>query len=369
LSDPALEDKIRNAEIPECQLKILLTADPELPVPPIQYGGIERIVHLLAEGLVNRGHDVTLIAHARSRTRAKLTPFKSLDPGSLVGLLSHSALVSRTIALSAFDVVHSHSRLAYMAPVLGMRVPKLMSYQRKVTPRSIKWARRLAGNSIEFSAVSQDMIADVQHLAPWHVVYNGVPIGAYTYQAAVGTNAPLTFLGRIEPIKGPHLAIEIAKHSKTPLVIAGNIPAEHQGYFQTEVAPHLDGTSISYLGPVDDAEKNVLLGRAKAFLMPILWDEPFGIVMAEALACGTPVIGLRRGSVPEVVSDGVTGFVCSDMNDMVRAVGRVGQLDRSACRARAEAMFSEDSVVDGFLTIYHRLICAASTTRFDDLRP
>jgi glycosyltransferase involved in cell wall biosynthesis len=344
-------------------LKILLTADPELPVPPIQYGGIERIVHLLAEGLVNRGHNVTLIAHAHSRTRAKLTPFKSLDPGSLVGLLSHSALVSRTIALGAFDVVHSHSRLAYIAPVLGMRIPKLMSYQRKVTPRSIKWARRLAGDSIEFSAVSRNMIADVDHLAPWHVVYNGVPIGTYTYQAVVETTAPLAFLGRIEPIKGPHLAIEIAQRSKTPLVIAGNIPEVHQDYFQTQIAPHLDGLTVSYIGPVNDAQKNLILGRAKAFLMPIVWDEPFGIVMAEALACGTPVIGLKRGSVPEVVSDGVTGFVCSDINEMVRAVGRIGELDRFACRARAEAMFSEDTVVEGFLKIYRHLIDAAASAR------
>jgi glycosyltransferase involved in cell wall biosynthesis len=336
-------------------LKILLTADPELPVPPVHYGGIERIIHLLAEGLVKRGHEVTLIAHVGSRTQATLTPYKSLKPGSLVGLALHTALVSRTIALGAFDIVHSHSRLAYMALALGTRVPKLMSYQRKVTPRSIKWARRLAGDTIEFSAISKHMIADVQHLAPWHVVYNGVPMRTYTFQTAVELDAPLVFLGRIEPIKGPHLAVEIAKRSRSALVIAGNIPPEHRGYFQTEIAPHLNGSSISYIGPVDDAQKNALLGRAKAFLMPVLWDEPFGIVMAEALACGTPVIGLKRGSVPEVVSDGVTGFVCSDVSEMVRAVDRVEEVDRSACRARAEAMFSDDTVVEGFLEIYRRL--------------
>lgn len=343
-------------------MKILLTADPELPVPPIHYGGIERIIDLLAEGLVSRGHDVTLIAHAQSRTRAKLACYRTSNPGSLAGLASHSALVSRTIALGAFDVVHSHSRLAYMAPVLGMRVPKLMSYQRKVTPRSISWARRLAGDTIEFSAVSHDMIANVQHLAPWHVVYNGVPMATYTFRAEVERSAPLVFLGRIEPIKGTHLAIEIAQRSGTPLVIAGNIPREHEEYFQTQIAPHIDGKSISYIGPVNDVEKNSLLGRARAFLMPIQWDEPFGIVMAEALACGTPVIGLKRGSVPEVVADGVTGFVCSDVNEMMQAIGRVDQLERAACRARAEAMFSEDTVVEGFLKIYRHLIGAASAS-------
>jgi glycosyltransferase involved in cell wall biosynthesis len=182
----------------------------------------------------------------------------------------------------------------------------------------------------------------------------------YTFRAEVEKNAPLVFLGRIEPVKGTHLAIEVARRSGMPLVIAGNIPDEHHEYFGTQIAPHLDGVSISYVGPVNDVEKNSLLGRARAFLMPIQWDEPFGIVMAEALACGTPVIGLKRGSVPEVVADGVTGFVCADVREMVEAAGRVDQLDRSACRVRAEAMFSEDTIVEGFLRVYRRLIGAVS---------
>jgi glycosyltransferase involved in cell wall biosynthesis len=341
-------------------MRIALTADPELPVPPIHYGGIERIVHLLAEGLVARGHEVTLIAHPDSNTSAKLVPYRSSDWNSRMGKLANIALVFRTIAPEKFDIIHSHSRLAYLLPTLGMRIPKLMSYQRKITPRSVVWARRLAGDTIEFSAVSHAMLEEVQHLAPWHVVYNGVPTATYTFRAEVEQNAPLVFLGRIEPIKGAHLAIEIAQRSGTPLVIAGNIPGEHQEYFQSQIAPHLDGTFISYVGPVNDAEKNSLLGCARAFLMPILWEEPFGIVMAEALACGTPVIGLNRGSVPEVLSDGVTGLVCSDVNEMVQAVGRVDQLDRAACRARAAAMFSEDTVVEGFLEIYRRLLAARS---------
>lgn len=341
-------------------LRIALTADPELPVPPTHYGGIERIIHLLADGLIARGHEVTLIAHPNSCTRAKLVPYGSFDWRFRMGMASNIALVTRTVALGKFDIIHSHSRLAYILPTLAMRIPKLMSYQRKVTPRSIAWARRLGGDTIEFTAVSRDMIANVQHLAPWHVVYNGVPIKIYKFQGAVEPSAPLVFLGRIEPIKGTHLAIEIAQRSGVPLVIAGNIPDEHQAYFRTQIFPRLDGEFISYVGPVNDSEKNSLLGRARAFLMPILWDEPFGIVMAEALACGTPVIGLKRGSVPEVVADGVTGFVCSEMNEMVQAVGRVDQLDRAACRARAEAMFTEDTVVERFLEIYRHLVKAAS---------
>jgi glycosyltransferase involved in cell wall biosynthesis len=344
-------------------MRIVLTADPELPIPPTHYGGIERIVYLLAEGLIARGHEVTLIAHRDSHTRAKLVPYGNYDWRSRVGILSNIATVYRAIAWGKYDIIHSHSRMAYILSTLTMRVPKLMSYQRKVTPRSVVWARRLAGDTIEFSAVSRDMISDVQHLAPWHVVYNGVPMTTYTFRAEVQGKGPLVFLGRIEPIKGTHLAIEVAQRSGIPLVIAGNIPSEHQGYYDSQIAPHLDGTCISYVGPINDVEKNSLLGRARAFLMPILWDEPFGIVMAEALACGTPVIGLKRGSVPEVVADGVTGFVCPDVDAMVQAVGRVGQLERSACRARAEAMFSEDTVVEGFLEIYKHLLSVQSAQR------
>ena len=338
-------------------MKILLTADPELPVPPIHYGGIERIIHLLADGLVERGHDVTLIAHAQSRTRAKLIPYAATDWRSISGRIANMALVSTTIARGrhSFDLVHSHCRLAYLAPVLPLRVPTLMSYQRKVTPRSIIWSRRLSRQSIEFSAVSHDMTRDVAHLAPWHVVYNGVPLTKFDYRSSVAANAPLVFLGRIEPIKGTHVAIQAARRAGLPLVIAGNVPDDQKSYFERDIAPHVDGVMVSYIGPVDDERKNELLGKASAFLMPILWDEPFGIVMAEAMACGTPVIGFRRGSVGEVVAHGVTGFACSDEDEMVAAIARIGEIDRRACRLRAETMFSETTVVEDFLRIYRKL--------------
>jgi glycosyltransferase involved in cell wall biosynthesis len=336
-------------------VKILLTADPELPVPPKLYGGIERVIELLANGLVDRGHDVTLVAHPDSRTKAKLVPYGKIDWRSRLDTIANMGLIAKTVMMGRFDIVHSHSRLAYLTPILPLRVPKLMSYQREVTPASVMRARRLAGKSIEFSAVSRAMTLEVAHLAPWHVVYNGVALKTYDFQPMVADDAPLVFLGRIEPIKGTHLAIEVARKSGSRLVIAGNIPAEYRNYFETEIAPHLDGDRITYIGPVDDVQKNELLGSAKAFLMPILWEEPFGIVMAEALACGTPVIGLRRGSVPEVVDDGVTGFVCDDEEEMIKAVRRSRELDRGHCRAAAESRFSEQSVVDGFTNIYAEL--------------
>jgi glycosyltransferase involved in cell wall biosynthesis len=166
------------------------------------------------------------------------------------------------------------------------------------------------------------------------------------------------FLGRIEEIKGPHLAIDVARETGRRLVIAGNVPDDHRAYFERTIAPHVDGRAVTFVGAVDDAEKNRLLGSAAALLMPVLWEEPFGIVMAEALACGTPVIGLARGAVPEVVDDGVTGFVCEDVRGMVQAVGRVSRLSRQACRSDAERRFSDTAIVDAYERLYREVVAA-----------
>ena len=193
-------------------------------------------------------------------------------------------------------------------------------------------------------------------IAPSYAVFNGVPLGTYTFRDRVEDDAPLAFLGRIERIKGTHTAIQIAQRSGRRLVIAGNI--SDNVYFEAEVRPHLSDR-IEYVGPVDDAQKNELLGNALAFLMPIEWEEPFGIVMAEALACGTPVIGTPRGAVPEVVKEGKTGFVHETVDRMAEAVGIVRTLDRAACRADCETRFSDRAIVDAYVGVYHERIEAA----------
>ena len=227
----------------------------------------------------------------------------------------------RSVAREGFDIVHSFSRLAYLAPILPARIPKLMTYQRSISPRTTALAHRLARGSLQFTAISRWMISTAPLAGRWYVVPNGVPLDIYDFAAETGVDAPLVFLGRIEEIKGPHLAIEVARRAQIPLIIAGNVPTEHEGFFREKIEPHIDGDSVRYVGPVDDAQKNVLLGRAHALLMPILWEEPFGIVMAEAMACGTPVIGFRRGAVPEVVDHGVTGFVVDHVDEMVARCG------------------------------------------------
>jgi len=333
-------------------MKIAITADPELPVPPRLYGGIERVIDMLVRGLVARGHDVTLFAHPDSDVPCKLVPYGGASSGTRSDTLRNMLTISRAVIGSGFDVVHSFGRIAYLLPLLPLSIPKLMTYQREVTPASVAWGHRLSRGTLHFSAISRWMMADVKHLANWHLVYNGVPMHVYDFVPTVEEDAPLVFLGRIEHIKGTHLAIEIAQRTRRQLVIAGNIHPSQQAYFDEQVKPHLDGDRITYIGPVDDQQKNALLGSAAAFLMPILWEEPFGIVMAEALACGTPVLGLRRGAVPEVVEDNVSGFVRNDVDALVEAVAHLDELERGASRARAATVFSDSAVVDEYLSTY-----------------
>jgi glycosyltransferase involved in cell wall biosynthesis len=337
-------------------VNVAITADPELPVPPHLYGGIERIVHMLVDGLVERGHDVTLFAHEDSEVPCRLVPYSGTNPQAVSDTIRNALSVSR-LALDRPDILHSFGRLAYLTPLLPMLIPKIMSYQREPTLGRVRMAMRLTRTeTLAFTGCSDHIAEQVRPYGPAYTVYNGVPLDTYTFQPTVGENAPLVFLGRIAPIKGTHTAVEVARRSGRPLVIAGNVPDDQQNFFQEQIEPHLDGRRIQYAGPVDDEQKNKLLGRAAAFLMPIEWEEPFGIVMAEAMACGTPVIGTRRGSVPEVVEHKTTGFVCDSVEAMVNAVSRVDTINRADCRSRCEQMFSQTAVVDGYVDLYNTRI-------------
>ena len=339
-------------------MRIALTADPELPVPPLHYGGIERIVDMLAHGLAARGHDVTIFAHPDSATAGHLIPWPGYSSLSKIETARNAATLARAVIGGPFDLVHSFSRMAYLAPILPLPIPKLMTYQREITRRSVRLGVAISRGTLSFTAISRCMMQGIADLGAWHLVFNGVPLSTYRFSPDPGPDAPLVFLGRIERIKGPHLAIEVARRAGLPLVIAGNVPPEHRGFFEVEVAPHIDGKRVKYIGPVNDKQKNELLGQARALLMPILWEEPFGIVMAEAMGCGTPVIGLARGAVPEVVEHGVTGYVADNVEGLVAAVGQLGNIDRVACRTRVEQLFSDVAVTDAYLAVYAEILSA-----------
>lgn len=336
-------------------LRVALTVDPEIQVPPLHYGGIERIVDMIARGLTARGHFVTLFAHPGSTCPVERVAWTGQSSVSSSDSLRNAAILARHVIGGGFDVVHSFSRIAYLAPLLPLPIPKLMSYQREISRKTTGLAVRLSRGTLEFTAISKQMMDTSPLIGRWHLVPNGVPLDTYTFRGEVNQDAPLVFLGRVEEIKGPHLAIDVARRSGRRLVIAGNVPAEHQAWFEANVAPHLDGETIRYVGPVDDEQKNSLLGGAAALLMPILWEEPFGIVMAEAMACGTPVLGLRRGAVPEVVATGVTGFVVGTVDELVEAVGSVPKLSRHEARDRVERYYSSNAVTEGYLSLYRQL--------------
>jgi len=321
---------------------------------------------MLARGLVKRGHAVTLFAHPDSSTAGELVPY---------GVPPHVGWRARMIELAQvgvglwrrrrdFDLIHSFGRLRALLPLLPLRgLAKLQSYQRDQVPwRGLQTAVRLAGESIRFTACSESVCVERPRHGPragrWHVIYNGVEMARYDFVPRVAVDAPLAFLGRLEAQKGAHHAIAIARAAGRRLVIAGNqVPSgAAAAYFAHQIAPHLDDRHVSYLGPVDDVAKNALLGSAAALLVPVLWEEPFGIVMAEALACGTPVIGFARGSVPEIVKDGANGYLCRTVDDAVKAVRRLDRIDRAAARADCEARFGDAAIVGAYETLYRDMI-------------
>ena len=338
-------------------MRIVITNDPIIPVPPSGYGGIERIVDFVIRELVARGHEVTLLANPSSVTPATLVPY---------GVPPHTGARARAQELyqvasyllrhrHRYDIVHSFGRLAALVPVLPLRgLPKIQTYQRPVPWRSVRIATRMAGDSIRFTGCSTSLY-QCGHGGRWATVFNGAPMATYTPVLAVPADAPLIFLGRLDPIKGVHHAIAIARQAGRRLVIAGTRQSNDRGYFEREIAPHLS-VDVTYVGELDDRGKNALLGSGAALLMPIEWDEPFGIVMAEALACGTPVIGFRRGSVPEVVREGLNGYVCDTVAEAAAQVGRLTTIDRGAVRADFEARFSDRAIVDAYEALYAEMV-------------
>ncbi len=343
-------------------LRILTIMDPLIPVPPQHYGGIERVVADVVNGLVARGHQVTLWAAPGSRTQATLVPFGREGEwtrwSNLRNIIVLSARLRRRFA--DFDLIHNFGRLAYLLSVLRYDLPKVQTYMRPVNPRNMRHVTRLGGRRMHYTAVSA-AIRDTGTPGggDWSVIHNCAPIEQYQFRGTTDpTTAPLAFLGRLERCKGAHTAIAVARRLGRPLRIGGSVSAlpHEREYFHREVEPHIDGKQISFLGPVDNAQKNDLLGGAAALLLPIEWEEPFPVVLPEALLCGTPVVAFRRGGVPEGIDQGKTGFVCDSVEEMTALVNRLGEIDRAFCRAEAVRRFSDHVIVEAYERLYHRLL-------------
>jgi glycosyltransferase involved in cell wall biosynthesis len=344
-------------------MRILLTVDPEIPVPPTTYGGIERIADALVLALMKAGHEVALIARAGSTCPAsRLFAWPGKSSQSKLDTLRNTGCLARAVRACQPDVIHSFSRLAYLLPHLRGKRRIVMSYQREPSLRTVGLAARLAAPAVLSFTGCSAYIADRGRRAGgvWQAIPNFVNTDRLTFRAAVAGDAPLVFLSRVESIKGAALAIAIARRAGARLLIAGNHAdaGPEADYWRRQVAPEIGKNGIEYVGPVDDVQKNELLGRARAMLVPVQWNEPFGIVFAEALACGTPVISCPRGALPEIVRNGREGFLIETMEEGVDAVRRLGEIDRATCRRRIEQEFSASVVAGRYADLYSHVVRA-----------
>jgi len=342
-------------------VRILLVMDPFIKVPPDHYGGIERVVADVANGLAAGRHDVTLWAAPGSKVNGRVDAF------GVEGEWSRWSNARNTLTLTArfmsgahrFDVVHNFGRLAYLSSILARDIPKVQTYMRPVTPGNMRLAARLGARRLHYTAVSAAIRDTGQPgCGDWSVIYNCAVPERYPFVASTNAaDAPLVFLGRLDRCKGVHHAITVAERLRRKLVIAGTIsPLPHErAYFERELAPRIDGALVSYIGPVDDEGKRALLGGAAAMLMPIEWEEPFPVVLPESMLCGTPLIAFRRGGVPEGIEHGRTGFLCDSVDEMAALVPQLTTIDRAVVRAEAMRRFSEAAVVGAYERLYERL--------------
>lgn len=333
-------------------MRILITADPEVPVPPQLYGGIERVIDQLGQGYQARGHETILLANADSNSSnfERIHGWPGTQSKNRLDILRNMRQLNRVVRQEKPDAIHSFSRIAYLMGIVNFKGPIVQTYQREISNRTTSWARKILGDKLHLSACGKHMVRTLNNPREWTIIPNCSDTSKLELQKN-SARTHLVFLGRIEPIKGIKEAIDFSLRSNIPLIIAGNIEAEWKCYFDQEIKSSIDGDHIQYIGPVNDEEKNKLLNRATAFLMLIRWEEPFGIVMAEALACGAPVIALNRGSVPEVVQHGVNGLRGDNLEELLEALPLLDSISADACREDALRRFSISAVSSQYLEL------------------
>jgi glycosyltransferase involved in cell wall biosynthesis len=343
-------------------LRIAQIAPLEEAVPPLLYGGTERVVANLADALVDLGQDVTLFASGDARTSARLVPTRDralrLDPAPLKShVAAHLAMLHEVRERADdFDVLHFHVDLLHFALFEAIAERTLTTLHGRLDLSDLPefYARWPMFPVVSISNSQRRPLPHANWLA---TVYHGIPPQQFT--PSTGHRGYLAFLGRISPEKCPDRAIEIAKRANMPLKIAAKVDPADEIYFHKVVEPLLDHPLVDFIGEVGDDGKNAILRDAAALLFPIDWPEPFGLVMIEAMACGTPVIAAAVGSVPEIVDDGVTGFAVRSIDEAVAAVARIDTLDRARVRAMFERRFSATTMARNYLGLYARLRQAA----------
>lgn len=339
-------------------MRILIVMDPGILVPPKGYGGHERLVYMFAKEYARLGHEVHLLV-----TTGSIVEGCTVHPFGKEGFPPKKWDARRAIPTAwkflwkyrnQFDLIHNFGRLAYLLPILNHPIKKIMSYGRTIDGRNIKMINKLPNKNIVFTAPSDWCVNTGNTAGRWVTVYNAIDFSTYTPRTEVAADAPLIFLSRLEKLKGAHEAIQIALQANEKLILAGNISPlrEEQEYYQKEIQPFIDGKQIVYVGTLDDAGKNKYLGEAKAMLFPARTGEAFGMVMAESMACGTPVLAYNYAAMPEVVTNGITGFIVENAEEMKQAIEKTGTLSRSTVRKVAETSFDVKGVAIKYLNLF-----------------
>jgi len=336
-------------------MDIALIAPPFIPVPPDAYGGTELFLAHLARGLDARGHRVTVYAVGDSRLDCELKwryPHRDWPVTEPVAAqlknADHTAWAMHDAARSA-DVIHIND-------IVGVPLTRFLDQPVVLTihhpHEPVLTAQYERYPNVRYVAISHFQ-ARLEPMPQLSVIHHGIPLGDYRF--CVEKDDYLLFLGRMAPCKGPHLAIEVARRAGLRLKLAGEIQPVFRAYWDEQVAPFVDGVRVEYVGEADHRLKNDLFARARALLFPIQWDEPFGLVLVEALACGTPVLALPGGAVAEIVKDGVSGWMCRDVGEMAERAASV-HIPAESCRTWAAEHFSCDRMVSRYIGVYERAI-------------
>lgn len=331
--------------------------------PPRHYGPWESVVSLLTEGLVERGIDVTLFATGDSETQARLVSVcprgYEEDPSILPKLWECLHISNLFEQGDRFDIIHNHFDFLPLTYTAMTSTPVVTTIHGFSSDQILPVYKKYNGRTWYVAISEADKCPELDYIA---TIHHGIDLRLFTYQGNPGDY--LLFFGRIHPDKGTKECIKVADRTGMRLVIAGIV--QDKEYFKRCVEPHIDGNRIQYIGSVGPERRNEILGGARALLHPINFDEPFGLSVIEAMACGTPVIAVNRGSMPEVIRDGYSGFLVRDTEEMILAVGRIGELERSNCRAWVEERFTAERMVDDYLSVYERIM---EMRRREDHRP